>query len=101
MALAANKSVALQAIRVPSPDVAPISGRSGTDVVASSAGQVLPAVAPVPSVGQAGARAEEAPLGVTEQTMAEETLPPMLEWTELPPTLVAPSMVGVTHKSRP
>ncbi|XP_066342450.1 uncharacterized protein [Miscanthus floridulus] len=58
-----KKSVALQAERVPSPDVTPISGRSGADVVASLVGLASPMVAPVPSVGQAGAEAEEAPLG--------------------------------------
>ena len=48
----------------------------------------------MPSVGQAGAGAKEAPSGVTEQTMAVETPPPMLEWMELPHVLVAPSIVG-------
>ncbi|XP_066354909.1 uncharacterized protein [Miscanthus floridulus] len=94
LALAPKKSDALQAIRVPSPNVAPILGRSGTDVAASSAGQVPPVVAPTPLVGQAGTGAEEAPSGVAEQTTAEVTPPPMLERTRLPPTLVAPSMVG-------
>ena len=51
-------------------------------------------VAPMPSVGQAGAGAEEAPLGVAEQTTAEVTPPPTLERMELPPALVAPSVVG-------
>ena len=95
MALAPKKSVALQAKWVPSLDVAPILGRSGADVAASLAGQAPPAVASVPSVGQAGTEAKEAPSGVTKQAMAEVTLLPTLERMELPPVLVAPSMVGV------
>ena len=101
MALAPKKSIALQAERVPSPNVAPILGRSGVDVAASSAGQASPAVAPVPSVGQAGTGAKEAPLGVAEQMTTEVTPPPTLGRTELLSALVAPSM-GVRHcKSRP
>ena len=100
LALAPKKNVALLAERVSSPDVAPVLGRSGADVAASSAGQAPPAVAPVPSVGQAGIRAEEAPSGVTEQTTAEVTPPPMLERTELPLVLVAPSVVGIVPQSR-
>ena len=94
MALAPEKSVALQAGGTPSPDVAPISGRSGADVVASSAGLALPAVAPMPSAGQIDAGADGAPLGVAEQTTVEVTPPPTSERTELSPALVAPSVVG-------
>ena len=51
MVLAPKKSVALQAERVSSPDVASVLGRSGADVAASSAGQAPPAVVPMPLVG--------------------------------------------------
>ena len=94
LALAPKKSVALQAGQAPSPDVAPISGRSGTNVAASSAGQAPPAVAPMPSAGQADAGADGAPSRVTEQMAAKVTPPPMSERTELPLELVAPSVVG-------
>ena len=95
LALAPKKSVALQAERVSSPDVAPILGRNGTDVAALSAGLVPPVVAPAPLAGQAGAGVEEAPSGVSEQMTVEVTPPPTLERTELLPMLVAPSMGGV------
>ena len=94
LALVPKKSVALQAERVLLPDAAPISGRSGADFAVLSAGQAPPTVAPVPSVGQAGAGAEEAPSGVIEQTTVEVNPSPTLERTELPPALVAPPMVG-------
>ena len=94
LALAPKKSIALQAGGTSSLDVFPISSRSRTNVVALLAGQVPPMVAPTPSAGQAGTEAEEAPWGVTEQTIAEVALPPTLERTELPPALVAPPMVG-------
>ena len=100
MALAPKKSVALQAGRAPSPDVAPVSGRSGADVATSSAGQAPPAVAPVPFVGQAGTRAEEAPSGVAEQTTAEVTLLPTLERTEPPLALVVPFVVGAGPQAK-
>ena len=61
LALAPKKSVALQAGWALSPDVAPILGRSGADVAASSADQ-----APPMSVGEACTGAEEASSGVTE-----------------------------------
>jgi len=95
LVLAPKKSVALRAERVPSPDAAPISGRSGPNAAALSTGQVSPVVAPTPSVGQPGLGAEEAPSVVAEQTTAEVTLPPTLERTNLAPVLVAPSVVGV------
>ena len=78
------------------PDAAPISGRSGADFAVLSAGQAPSTVAPVPSVGQAGAGAEEAPSGVAEQTTTEVTPSPTLERTELSPVLVAPSVVGAS-----
>ena len=95
MALELKKNVPLQAGWAPSPDVAPISGRSGADVVASSASQAPPTVAPVPSAGQADAGAGGAPSGVVEQTTAEVTPLPTSEQMELPLVLVAPSVVGV------
>ena len=44
MALVPKKSVALQAGWAPSPDVAPVLGRSGADVAVSSASQAPPTV---------------------------------------------------------
>lgn len=63
--------------------------------MASSAGLAPPAVALVPSVGQANARADGAPSGVIEQTTVEVTRPPTSKRTELLLALVALSMVGV------
>ena len=99
MALAPKKRVALQAERVSSPDVALTLGRSGADVVASSAGQAPPVVVPVPSAGQAGARAEEAPSGVAEQTATEVIPPPTSQWMEPPRALVMPSVVGAAPQA--
>ena len=99
LVLAPKKSVALQAGHAPSPNVAPVSGRSGADVAASLVGQVPPAVAPMPSAGQADARAEEAPSGVIEQTAMEVILPPTLERTELSLTLVVPFVVGAAPQA--
>ncbi|XP_066374608.1 uncharacterized protein [Miscanthus floridulus] len=82
LGLASKKSLALQARRTSLPDIASVSGRSGTYAVASLAGLAPPAVAPAPSV-------------VTEQAAAEVTSPSALERTELPSVLVASSMVGV------
>ena len=90
LAVAPKKSVAIQARRGPSPDVVPISGRSGADVAASSVGQAPP----VPSAGQADAGAKGAPSEVAEQTVAEVIPLPMSELTELPLAFVAPSVVG-------
>jgi len=98
LALAPKKSVALQARRRPSPDVALVLSGSGAKVTTSLAGEALLMVAPVPSVEQAGARAKGTPLEVTEQTMMEAIPLPTLEWMgqmELPLTLVAPAAVGV------
>ena len=53
----------------------------------------------MPSMGQANAEVEEAPSGVAEQTAAEVIPPPMLERTELPLALVAPSVVGTTPQA--
>ena len=79
---------------MPSPDVTPVSDRSGIDIAASLAGPVLPVVTPAPSVGQVGAGAEEAPSGVAEQMTAGVTPLPTLERTGPLPVLVAPSAVG-------
>ena len=100
MVLVPKKSVALQAGRALSPDVAPILGRSGVDVAASLAGQAPPTVTPVPSSGQAGAGAEEASLGVNKHMAVEVILPPMLERTEPPLVLVAPSVVGAALQAK-
>ena len=51
LALAPKKSVALQARRGPSPDVAPISDKRGAGVTALLADQAPPIVVPMPSVG--------------------------------------------------
>ena len=99
MALAPKKSVALQARRASSLDIAPVSGKSGANVAASLAGQASPAVAPVPLAGQADTEADGAPSGVTEQTAAEVISTPMSERTELPLTLVAPSVVGMAPQA--
>ena len=99
LALAPKKSIALQAGWVPSPDVTPISGRSRANVVASSTGQAPPAVAPVPSVGQADAEAEEAPLWVAQHMATEVITPPTLERMEPPLMLVAPSVVGAVPQA--
>ena len=79
---------------MPSPDVTPVLGRSGTNVADSLASPVLPVVTPAPSVGQVGAGAEEAPSGVAEQMTAGVTPLPTLEQTGPQPVLVAPSAVG-------
>ena len=94
-ALAPKKSVALQVRRRPSVDAAPISSGSDVGVIASSAGQALPAMAHVPSVGQADTGAERMPLEVAEQPAREVILLPMLGRTELPLVLVAPTAAGM------
>ena len=95
MAVAPKNSIAIQARWGPLPDVAPISSRSGADVVASSAGQATPMVAPVPSVGQADAGAEGAPSEVAEQPATKVIPLPTSERMELPLALVVPSVVGM------
>ena len=99
LALAPKKSIALQAARAPLPNVAPILGRSRADVTALSTGQAPPMVASMSSVGQADAGAEEASSGVTEHMATEVIPPPTLERTELPLTLVAPSVVGAVPQA--
>ena len=96
MALAPKKSVAIQARHRPSPDIALSSGRSGAGITASSAGQVPPAVVPVPSAGQTVARAEGTPSEVAEQLVTEAIPLPTSKRIELPLTLVVPTAVGVT-----
>ena len=96
LALVPKKSVALQWRRQPSAGVAPVSGESGTSVTASSAGRMLPMVAPVPLAGWADTGAQRAPSEVREQpAMAAIPLPTMGQ-TGLPFALVAPTMVGAT-----
>ena len=95
LALAPKKSVAIQARRGPSPDVAPVSGESGAGVVASSTGQASPAVVPVPSVGQVVGKAEGVPSEVDEQPAMEAIPLPTSERAELPAALVVSTTVGV------
>ena len=95
MVLVPKKSVTLQAERVSSPDVAPISGRIGADLAASSASQAPPVVVPMPLAGQVDTGAEGAPSEVAEQ-LAMEVIPLLTsERAKLSLTLVAPSVVGV------
>ena len=68
------------------PNVTPVLGMSGTDIADSLADPTPPVVAPVPSV-------------VAEQAAAEVTPPSTSERTELPPVLVASSMVGVATQA--
>ena len=75
-------------------------GQERSRCCSSSAGLAPPVVAPVPSVGQAGARAEEAFLGVTEHMAAEVIPPPTSERTEPPLVLVVPSMVGAALQAK-
>ena len=96
IALAPKKTIALQARRGSPPDVAPISGKSGAGVTASSAGLVPPTVVPVPSVGQTVIGAEGTPSEVTEKPTTEVIPLPTSERTEPPLTLVGPTTVGVT-----
>ena len=98
--LVPKKSVALQAGWAPSPDVAPILGRSGADVAASSTGQAPPAVAPVPSARQAGTGAKEASSKVAKHVAAEVILPPSSEQTEPSLALVAPSTMGAAPQAK-
>ena len=95
MVLAPKKSIALQVRRQPSVDVAPVLGGSGAGATASPAGHVPPTVAPVPSVGQAGARAQGVPSEVAKQPAMEVIPLPMTGRTELPNVLVASTAMGV------
>ena len=65
LALAPKKSVALQARQQPLAGAVPVLGESGASATASSAGQALPTVAPVPSAGRADAAAQ----GVSSEVM--------------------------------
>ena len=86
MAPATKKSVAIQARRRPSPDVALISGGSGAGVIASSASQAPPMVVPMPSVEQADVGAQGAPSEVVEQPVMATI-----------PLLMAPTVAGATQ----
>jgi len=68
LALAPKKSVALQARQQPLAGAVPVSGESGASATASSAGQALPTVAPVPSAGRADAAAQGASSEVVVQS---------------------------------
>jgi len=74
LALVPKKSVALQARRQPSPNVALILGGSRAEVTASLVGEAPLMVAPMPSVGQAGTKPEGTPLEVVE-VLAMEVIP--------------------------
>ena len=86
LVLVPKKSLSLQAGQTPLPDVAPVSGRSGVDVAASSADLAPPTLAPAPSV-------------VAKQATTDVTPPSTSERVELPPVLVASSMVGVAPQA--
>ena len=68
LALAPKKSVALQARQQPLAGAVPVLGESGASATASSAGQALPTVAPVPSAGRADAAAQGASSEVVVQS---------------------------------
>ena len=75
LALAPKKSVALQAMRGLSPDVAPVLGESGAGIIASSADQAPPAAVLVPSAGQAVDEATDAiSLSTSERAELSATL---------------------------
>ena len=96
MALAPKKSIAIQVRLWSSADIAPILGGSGAGVTTSSVGQALPMVAPVPSVGQADAGARRMPSEVAEE-LAREVMPLLtMGRSELPTTLVVPTLAGAT-----
>jgi len=96
LVLAPKKSVALQEGRQSSIGIMPISGVSGAGVTTSSAGQALPTVTPMPSVGQAGVGAQGTPSDVAKQPVMEAIPLPMMGRTELPFMLVALATVGAT-----
>ena len=96
MALAPKKSITVQVRRHPSADVAPISSGSSASVTTLLASEAPLMVAPVPSVGQAGAGAKGMPSEVAEEPAMEVIPLPMMGRMELPTALVAPTAVGVT-----
>ena len=71
LALAPKKTIALQARWGPPPNITPVLGESGADVIASSASLAPPTVVPVPSMGQAVGEAEGAPSEVATQPATE------------------------------
>ena len=95
LALAPKKSVALQARRQLLASAMPILGGSGTSATASSAGQTLPVVMPVPSVGWVDAEAQRAPSGVAEQPTMVAILLLTTRQMGLPTALMAPTVAGV------
>ena len=94
MVLVPKKSVALQARRRLSVDVAPVLGGGGASATVSPANEAPLTVAPVPLVGQVGAGAEGAPSKVTEQPVMELILLPMSGQMDLLLALVAPTAVS-------
>ena len=92
LALAPKKSVALQARRQLSADVAPILGGSGASVTVLLTGQVSPMVAPVPSMGRANVGVQGLPLVVAKRPVIAAIPLPTVGWTGLPTTLVAPTV---------
>ena len=97
IALAPKKTVAHQARWGPPPDVAPILGKSGASIIASSAGLAPTMVVPMPSVGQAIGEAEEEPLEVAAQPATEVTPTPTLERAVLSAAPIASTTVGAAQ----
>ena len=96
LALAPKKSVALQARRWLSPDVAPILGESGAGVTALLAGLVPPTVVPMPLVSQVVGKAEGAPSKVAAQPAMEVIPLPTSERAELLTAPVSSTAEGGT-----
>ena len=96
IALAAKKTIALQARRGPPPDVAPILGESGASVIASLTSLAPPTVVLVPSVGQAVGKAEAAPSEVAAQPVMEVMPLPMSGRAELSSAPIVLTMAGAT-----
>ena len=78
----------------------PVSGGRGASATASLAGQALPTVAPVPSVGRVDAGAQEMPSEVAEPSAMEVILLPMMGRTGLSTALMAPTVAGMTQLIR-
>ena len=94
LVLALKKSVALQLRRQLLAGVTLILGGSSTSVTTSSASQMLPTVALVPSVGQADMGAQRAPSEVTEERAMVVILLPTIGQIGLLTMLVVLTMVG-------
>ena len=94
MVLAPKKSVAIQARRWSSGDVAHISRWSGAGVTTSSVGQASLVVVPVPSAGQVDVGAQSTPLEVTKESATEVVRLPTMDRSELSTALVVLTLVG-------